>query len=129
MFTIEEIQEAEQRVKSGADFPHFAATLKGIGVTRFDVYVINGLAIYFGKDDETVEGSPVYESLLIEQNASSEELADALKEHQSGNIDFITFCRQAAGAGVEKWVVDLQTMKISYLDSAGNEVLVEEISF
>ena len=129
MFKIEEIQEAEQRVKSGADFPQFAATLKGMGITRFDVYVINGLAIYFGEGDETVEGTPAYESLLIEPQSSSEELTQALKDHQSGKIDYVTFGRQAASAGVEKWVVDLKAMNVSYLDSSGNEVLVENISF
>lgn len=129
MFTIKEIESAEQKVKSGADFPQFAATLKAMGITRFDVYVINGVAIYFGKDDETVEGTPVYESLLIEQESSAEELSHALKLHQAGEIDYITFCRHAATAGVEKWVVDLKAMTVSYLDSSGNEVIKETIPF
>jgi len=31
MFTIEEIQKAEQKIKTGADFSLFAASLKGNG--------------------------------------------------------------------------------------------------
>ena len=129
MFTIQEIETAAQKVKSGADFPQFAATLKALGVTRFDVYVINGISIYFGKNDGTVEGSAAYEPLVIEQTPSPDELREALKNHQDGQIDYQTFCRQAAGAGVEKWIVDLELMTVSYLDVTGNEIVVEKIKF
>jgi len=129
MFTLEEIQTAEQKVKSGADFPQFAATLKAMGVTRSDVYVINGMAIYFGIADETVEGAPAYESLLIDEQSSVDDLKEALKTHQQGNTDYQTFCRQAASAGVEKWIVDFNLMTVTYLDMSGNELLTEKIKF
>jgi uncharacterized protein YbcV (DUF1398 family) len=127
MFTIEEINTARQKIKSGADFPKFAHDLKALGVTRSDTYVINGMAIYFGDDDHTVEAAPVYESLLIEPKSSVQEFKDALKIHQQGATDFQTFCRQAASAGVEKWVIDLKAMTVTYLDTTGNELLVEKI--
>jgi uncharacterized protein YbcV (DUF1398 family) len=129
MFTIEEIQAADQKVKTGADFPQFAATLKAMGVTRSDTFLMNGMSIYFGSADETVEGSPIYEQLLIEEQSSVEELKEALKSHQEGGTDFQTFCRQVAGAGVEKWIVDFEAMTVTYLDMAGNELLVEKIAF
>jgi len=127
MFTIEEIQEAEQKIKTGADFPTFIAELKAMGVERNDVYVMNGMAIYFGKDEHTAESAPAYETLLIEEQSSVEELKDALKIHQRGETDYQTFCRQAAAAGVEKWITDLKEMTVTYLDTAGNELVVEHI--
>jgi len=127
MFTIEEINNALEEIKTGADFPQFAAKLKAMGVKRSDVYVMNGMAIYFGNGDETVEGAPVYENLLIEEYSNADELKAALKIHQQGEIDYQTFCRQAAGAGVEKWIIDLVNMKVTYLDMAGNELIVEKI--
>ncbi|SFH50539.1 DUF1398 domain-containing protein [Pedobacter insulae] len=127
MFTIEAIQQAEQKVKTGTDFPRFIHEIKAMGVERNDVYVINGMSIYFGKDEHTVESAPAYETLLIEEQSSVEDLKEALKIHQLGQTDFQTFCRQAAGAGVEKWIIDLKKMTVSYLDMAGNEMLVEEI--
>jgi uncharacterized protein YbcV (DUF1398 family) len=128
MFTIEEIDAATQKIKSGADFPKFAAALKKMGVIRADVYVINGMSIYFGEGDYTVEGAPIYESLLIEQNSSIPDLQEALKVHQHGASDYQTFCREAAVAGVEKWVIDLNLMTVTYLDSSGSEMLIENIT-
>ncbi|RZK42332.1 MAG: DUF1398 domain-containing protein [Pedobacter sp.] len=127
MFTIEQIQEAEQKVQSGADFPAFIHTLKKLGVERNDIYVINGMAIYFGKDDHTVETSPAYEPLIIEAESSAEDLKEALSVHQAGETDYQTFCRQAAAAGVEKWITDLNELTVTYLDAAGNELVVENI--
>ncbi|MES2652255.1 MAG: DUF1398 family protein [Bacteroidota bacterium] len=126
-FNIEEIQIAGQKVKSGADFSKFIKEIKAMGVERYDVYVINGMAIYFGKEEHTVESAPIYETLLIEEQSSAEELKEALRVHQQGKTDYQTFCRQAAGAGVEKWVVDLKEMTVTYLDMAGHELLVEHI--
>ena len=126
-FTVEEIHVAEQKIKSGADFPKFINEIKALGVERNDVYVINGMAIYFGKDDHTVESAPVYETLLIEEQSSAEDLKEALKVHQQGETDYQTFCRQAAAAGVEKWVIDLKEMTVTYLDMAGLELVVEKI--
>jgi uncharacterized protein YbcV (DUF1398 family) len=128
MFTIEEIQKAEQKIKTGADFPEFAASLKKMGITRCDVYVINGMSTYFGSGDKTLQGPPAYEDLLIEEESSVEELKEALKVHQIKTIDYQTFCRQAAGAGVEKWIIDLSAMTVTYLDMSGNELIVENIS-
>ena len=127
MFTIEKIESAEQKVKSGADFPKFVAELKEMGVTRSDVYVMNGMTIYFGSDNYTVEGAPAYESLLIEEHSDAAELKAALKTHQQGETDYQTFCRQAAGAGVEKWITDFLEMTVTYLDMHGNELIIENI--
>ena len=127
MFTIEAIQAAEQQIKSGADFPQFIKEIKAMGVTRNDVYVINGQSIYFGNDDQTAESAPAYESLIIETTSSAEDLKEALKAHQEGKSNFDTFCRQAASAGVEKWVTDLVAMTVTYIDTEGNELVVEEI--
>ena len=127
MFTIEEIKTAHAKVKTGADFPNFIKEIKQMGVERYDVYVINGMAIYFGNDDHSAEGAPAYEPLLIEVQSSAEDLKEALNSHQRGETDYQTFCTQAAGAGVEKWVGDLKAMTVTYLDATGEELVVEEI--
>ena len=126
-FNIEEIQAAERKIQTGADFPKFIQEIKAMGVERNDVYVMNGMAIYFGKDDHTAESAPAYEVLLIEEESSAEDFKHALKEHQQGKTDYQTFCRQAAAAGVEKWVIDLKEMTVTYLDMAGNELVIESI--
>ena len=127
MFTIEQIQAAEAKIKSGADFPNFIQEIKAMGVIRNDVFVINGMSVYYGDDDHTVQSAPAYEDLIIEETSSIDELKEALKVHQNGATDYMTFCRQVAVAGVEKWVTDLNEMTVKYLDSAGNEMVIEHI--
>lgn len=127
MFTIEDIQTAEAKIKSGADFPNFIQEIKAMGVIRNDVFVINGMAVYYGNDDHTVQSAPAYEDLLIEQQSNVEELKEALKIHQNGATDYQTFCRQVASAGVEKWITDLTAMTVTYLAADGTEMVVEHI--
>lgn len=128
MFTLDAIEQAASKVATGADFPQFAKALKAMGVRRNDVYVMNGMAIYFGEGEESIESGPAYENLLIEEESDKEALQQALKTHQQGQSDYQTFCRQAASAGVEKWIIDLNVGTVTYLDMSGKELVTEEIA-
>jgi len=128
MFTIENIRAAESKIKTGADFPQFIKEIKELGVKRNDVYVSNGLSIYFDNEDNAQQVSPdEYPTLVINEESSAGKLEHALKVHQQGETDYITFCKQAADAGVEKWVTDLEEMTCTYLDTEGNELVKEKI--
>ncbi|PWS28994.1 phage envelope protein [Pedobacter yonginense] len=128
MFSIEEIKIAESKIETGADFPKFISEIKALGVKRNDVYVSNGLSVYFDGDDHSQQVSPdEYPNLVINDESSVEKLKHALSVHQSGETDFTTFCKQAADAGVEKWVIDVDEMTCTYLDSEGHELIKENI--
>jgi uncharacterized protein YbcV (DUF1398 family) len=128
MFTIEDIRAAESKIKTGADFPQFIKEIKEMGVKRNDVYVSNGLSIYFDDEDNVQQISPdEYPTLIINDEPSAGKLSHALKVHQQGETDYFTFCKQAADAGVEKWVTDLEEMTCTYLDAEGNELVKETI--
>lgn len=128
MFSIEEIKVAESKIKTGADFPQFIKEIKILGVVRNDVYVSNGLSVYFNNDDYSVQVSPDgYPEFVINNESSVEKLKHALKIHQQGETDYFTFCKQAADAGVEKWVIDLNKMICTYLDTQQTELVKEEI--
>ena len=128
MFNIEEIKASESKIKTGADFPQFIKEIKEMGVVRNDVYVSNGLSVYFNSDDHSVQASPdEYPVLVINDESSVDKLKHALQVHQKGETNFITFCKQAADAGVEKWVVDLNKMTCTYLDTAQKELVKEQI--
>jgi uncharacterized protein YbcV (DUF1398 family) len=129
MFTKEDIQSAESKIKTGADFPRFVKELKDLGVVRNDVYVANGLSAYFASDEEVLQISPAeYPELVINEESSVDKLNKALKIHQTGETGFISFCEHAADAGVEKWTTDLIAMTCIYYDTAGNELVKETIS-
>lgn len=127
MFTVEQINAANAKVKSGADFPKLVQELIALGITSNDVYVRDGHAEYFGKDDYSVSSGANYSPLEIAEKSDSAKLKNYLKIHQQGQTDYPTFCRHSAETGVEKWTIDFDKLTCTYFDKAGNEMLSENI--
>ena len=50
-FTLEEVKAAHSKVKSGADFPNYIQEIIQLGVEAYDVFVADGHAVYFGKNN------------------------------------------------------------------------------
>lgn len=126
-FTIEQITEAHSKVKSGADFPGYIQELIQLGVAAYEIFVHDGHALYFGKDDFTARTEAKYDALTVAETSNKEQFIGDLKSHQAGGTDYMTFCNDCAKAGVEKWFVDLGKMTCAYYDKAGNELLIEHI--
>ncbi|MGB4775529.1 MAG: DUF1398 family protein [Daejeonella sp.] len=128
MFTINQIKEAHSKVKSGADFPKYIQELKKLSVVAYNIYVTDGHAEYTGAGNFTIASESKYPLLNIAETGSKEKLAHSLSIHQQGQTDYLTFCKQAAEAGVEKWTVHVVEMTCTYYDKTGNKLLVEKIS-
>lgn len=127
MFTLDQIQEAFGKVKSGADFPQFVQDLKIIGVTHYDNYVADGRTIYYGTNNFSINGEPKYSEMPINADSSADKLKHSITIHQQGQTDYPTFCNQAADAGVEKWTTHMIEMTVTYFDKQGNKLTVEPI--
>jgi uncharacterized protein YbcV (DUF1398 family) len=127
MFTIEQIEIAHEKVKSGADFPKYIQEIKEFGVTSFETWVKDGHTEYFGENNYRKKSQSHYDELAISAISEKEIFINRLKEHQQGKTDFYTFCKDCAEAGIEKWVVNLNTMTCTYYDKAKNVILVEQI--
>jgi uncharacterized protein YbcV (DUF1398 family) len=127
MFTVEQIETAHTKVKSGSDFPNYIQEIKGLGVTAFETYVSDSHTIYFGKDNFETRSKPKYENLTIAVESKKELFIHYLKIHQQGETDYFTFCEHCAETGIEKWIVNLNTMSCIYYNSAGFEILIEKI--
>ena len=127
MFTIEQIEKAHEKVKSGADFPKYIQEIKGMGVTVFETRVNDSNTEYVGKDDYRIKSKSQYDKLKISGNSDKEKFSTYLKAHQQGKTDYYTFCKDCAETGIEKWIVSLEAMTCIYYDKAGNEILVEQI--
>jgi uncharacterized protein YbcV (DUF1398 family) len=125
MFTVEQIELAHSKIKSGAEFPKYIQEIKEIGVTAFETWVTDSHTKYFGKDDFTTKSKPKYEELAIANNSDKEKFSQYLKIHQKGETDYFTFCQHCAETGIEKWIVDLDKMTCIYYDKSENEILVE----
>jgi uncharacterized protein YbcV (DUF1398 family) len=127
MFTLEAIKAAHANVRSGADFPAYIHDLKALGVSNYDTYVTDGHTDYSGTDGHAVSSDGKYPSLAVADVANTQQFIADLKTHQQGGTDYMTFCRDCAHAGVEKWTVSTALMTCTYYDRAGNQLLEEVI--
>jgi uncharacterized protein YbcV (DUF1398 family) len=126
MFTAKQIRDEHCKVKTGADYPRYIQTLKGMGITHYEFIVANGLNTYYGNQHQVTD-EPKYKHLFIADKSSKDALTHAIAIHQQGQTDFKTFCQMAAAAGVEKWIADLSKMVVLYLDKKGGALLAEPI--
>jgi len=60
MFTVEQINKAHEKVKSGADFPEYIHEIKQMGVTGYETWVYDNHTEYFGKNDYQTKSLPKY---------------------------------------------------------------------
>lgn len=127
MFTISQIKEAHSKVKSGADFPSYIQELILLGVEKYETFVSDGRAEFYGADNYTTKSEPKYPELTIANESNSEQFKHYLKNHQQGQTNFLTFCGHSAECGIEKWVVNTSEMTCIYYDLKGNEILKELI--
>ncbi len=125
MFSLQQIHAAHAKVRSGADFPAYVQALIQLGVLRYTHFVADGHILYSGKDHFSTASGAQYALLEIAPEGDQQALERILKIHQQGQTDYPTFCRQAAGAGVMHWVVDMEEMACRYFDRQ-NTLLVEE---
>lgn len=127
MFTVEQIENAHSKVKSGADFPNYIKEIKELGVKSFETWVKDSHTKYFGEHNYATKSQPKYADLTIESTVNKEKFTQQLKSHQRGETDYMKFCEDCAETGIEKWIVDLDQYTCIYYDKEGNEILTEEI--
>lgn len=127
MFKVEQIEQAHNKVKSGADFPKYIQEIKQIGVTAFETWTNDSHTEYFGKDNFRAKSNPQYPELTIAHTSDKEKFSNYLKAHQQGKTGYYQFCKDCAETGIERWFVCLNKMTCTYYDKSGSEILVEEI--
>ena len=126
-FTLEKINAAHAKTKSGADFPNYIQEIKEMGVIAYEHYLSDGHVKYHGTNNYAVSAPSKWDTKVINAKSDIEALKNSLKIHQAGKTDYLTFCTEAATIGVEKWVVDMKEMTCTYYDLQGNKMLIETI--
>lgn len=127
MFTIDQINEAHAKVKSGADFPNYIQDIIKLGVTGFETFVTDGHTVYSGADGVKIQSAANHTALKLADESDKDQFQEDLTAHQQGKTNYQTFCLDCAWSGVEKWVVNMTKMTCTYYDKAGNEMLAEAI--
>lgn len=127
MFTVEQIEAAHSKVKSGADFPAYIKEIKQLGVTYYETLVSYGHTNFFGVSNYKTSSPAKYDVSKIAETSQADQFKLDLIAHQQGKTDFLTFCNDCAKSGIEKWAVSMDKMTCTYYDKAGNEILVENV--
>lgn len=127
MFTIDQLQEANSKVQSGADFPAYVQDLIKLGVISYETYVKDGHTSFSGSNNFILHSDEKYPNINVSDKSDAEKFKSNLKMHQQGLTHYLSFCKHAADSGVEKWVVDTRELTCTYFDKNGNKILVETI--
>jgi uncharacterized protein YbcV (DUF1398 family) len=127
MFTVEQINAAHSKVKSGADFPSYIKEIKALGVTHYETYVTDGHTDYHGGDGQTATVPAKYEPIAIANLPQKEKFKAELLAHQHGKTDYFTFIMMCAETGIEKWEISIPKMTCTYYSKAGDALLIEAI--
>ncbi len=125
-FTLQAIAEAHAKY-TGVDFPKLIREFKLMGMAANTFNLKTGVVTYTSNDGERIEVQGKAVDVPINHTSSGEAANSVLKRHQAGETDFDTFCIEIAGAGVYKWVSNINTMTCSYYDLRESVVVSEAI--
>ena len=126
-FNLENIQQTEAKVKTGADFPALMADFKFMGISKFITFVANGNTQYFDNQENIVESPNLYDVKNIQSSVNISYFKERLKIHQNGKTDFLTFCEDCAQSGIFGWEMNVEKMTCTYFDAQQKNVLIEQI--
>lgn len=127
MFTLVQINEIHERLGNQSSLPEYLQALSSIGVEKYDSFISDGHAEYFGKDNQKVVSPPEHPELTVAQISNQEEFLKQLSLHSEGKTDYVEMSERLADCGIEKWSFDTTKMTIIYYNMAGQEMLVEAI--
>lgn len=127
MFTLEQIKQAYDKVKTGADFTNYIQELINLGVKGYDTITADSRVVYYGSNNYEVSTDKKHDDFIIASVPNKERFIEYIVMHQSGQTDYITFCEQAAQCGIAKWRIDIIDMTCTYYSTQGDAIIIEKI--
>jgi uncharacterized protein YbcV (DUF1398 family) len=128
VFTIEEIDELHRRFGQADTLPDYVHALAELGVVRYDSFVADGHSEYVGLDTRTVSSSPAHKTLSVVGTSDCDAFLGHLRRHERGETSYTDMSKGLAESGIERWTVDTHAMTMTFYDTAGTALLVEQIS-
>ena len=128
MFTLEQIKQAYDKVKTETDFTIYINELIALGIKGYDSMVADGRVVYYSDTDYEVSTDKKYDLLAIAPTANKERFIEYLVMHEGGQSDYFTFCEQAAQCGIYKWRIDITEMTCTYITKDGDALIIEKIN-
>ena len=127
MFTLEQIKQAYEKVKTEADFAFYIQELIDLGIKGYDTFISDGRVVYYGDTDHEASTDIKYEQLSVAAVTNKERFIEYLVMHESGQTDYYTFCQQAAQCGIAKCRIDIIEMTCTYLNTEVDAVVIEKM--
>ncbi|MBC1390302.1 DUF1398 family protein [Listeria welshimeri] len=127
MLNEQAILQVVMSEENAGDFPKVIQGFKELGVTKYQFLVQKGVYVFWDEEENMVEATLNGVPMPVSTEISAEKLRVAIKEAQAGRIDFEQFIRLAGLAGIGLWEANLAAMKVTYIDNAGNDLVIEPI--
>lgn len=128
MLTIKHMKALFLAEQNNADASNIANKLKAAGVNGYSYHVTTGdITLYDQKDEQLRLPGYIRTPQVISPRPDPDRLVWALKIYQAGKSGFTAFCKTAASAGVNLWIMDLKRMTTSYFTASGRAIHEENI--
>lgn len=127
MYTLEQIKQAYDKVKTESDFAIYIQELINLGIKGYDSLVTDGRIVYYSDTDYEVSTDKKYDPLLIATSPNKERFIEYLVMHESGQSDYFTFCEHAAQCGIAKWRIAIIEMTCTYYTLEGDALIIEKL--
>ncbi|MFQ3173730.1 MAG: hypothetical protein ACI8W0_000828 [Flavobacterium sp.] len=127
MFTLDQIKQAYDKVKTEADFAVYIQELIHLEIKGYDTFITDGRVVYYGDADQVASTDKKYEQLSVAATANKERFIECLVMHESDQNDYYTFCQHAAQCGIAKSRIDIIEMTCTYLSAEGDAIVIEKI--
>jgi uncharacterized protein YbcV (DUF1398 family) len=127
MFTVEQVEELHVRFGKAETLSDYVRALAALGVERYDSFVFDGHAEYFGSNAQRVISDAVHDKLTVAESTDRDAFLDKLRRHEQGETSYLEMSMGLADSGVERWTVDTHAMTMTFYDRSGSVLLVEKI--
>jgi uncharacterized protein YbcV (DUF1398 family) len=127
VFTLEQVEEVHERLGSAGTLPEYVRALAALGIDSYDSFVCDGHSEYAGSGDRRVTSGAAHASLAVAAESDHDGLVRHLERHEHGETSYLEMSKGLADSGIERWSVDTHAMTMTFYDSSGHALLVEQI--
>lgn len=120
------IRDVEAR-STGKPYPVYVKNMKGVGISRYKVFVCNHDRTFYKADGEQLEIPGHAVTLTCAERFDLAKTKEAIRRTQQGLTDYSAFLKEIAEAGVHTYVADLEKMEIIYNGMHAGEKYTEKI--
>ena len=89
MFTIEQINDAHDRLGTAGTFAQYVRALKSIGVEIYSSYLSDGHSEYFGSGGYTITSPALHEQLMIAEASNGDQFLEHLELHSQQKTSYM----------------------------------------